>query len=297
MTEPGTPAAGAIHDIGYRHYDGPRLGRTAVRRALFAESLRGAFGLGRTGRAKIVPVLCVVVMCAPAVIMAAVAAITGLDELPVRYTAYALNLLPVVAVFVAAQAPAVVSRDLRFGIVPLLFSRPMRRSDYVTAKYASFGTAVLLLLVAPLLLLLVGALLAEMPLGEQLPDLLRALAQSVVLAALLAGLALVLAAATPRRGVGVAVIVTVLLVSSGVQAFVQQIGVEEGEPAVTGWSSLLSPFTLSLAVGSRLLGTDSPLPGDPPGVAGQVLPALLVVVAVAGSWLLLRLRYRRGHRS
>ena len=52
---PGT--AGVIHDLGYRHYDGPRLGRGAIIRALYWHSLRSAYGIGRGAKAKIVPIL------------------------------------------------------------------------------------------------------------------------------------------------------------------------------------------------------------------------------------------------
>jgi len=42
---PADPAArsGVIHDLGYRRYDGPRLGRAQIGRALAWHSLRGAF--------------------------------------------------------------------------------------------------------------------------------------------------------------------------------------------------------------------------------------------------------------
>ena len=36
-----------IHDIGYRHYEGRRLGRGYVLRSLYVHNLRAAFGLGR----------------------------------------------------------------------------------------------------------------------------------------------------------------------------------------------------------------------------------------------------------
>jgi ABC-2 type transport system permease protein len=36
MAAPG----GVIHDLGYQHYDGPRLGRLAIIRALIWHSLR-----------------------------------------------------------------------------------------------------------------------------------------------------------------------------------------------------------------------------------------------------------------
>ena len=75
------PAAGAgvIHDLGYQHYDGPRLGRAAIIRALYWHSLRSAFGIGRGAKAKIVPILALGLMCLPA-IANAVAVATSPDH-------------------------------------------------------------------------------------------------------------------------------------------------------------------------------------------------------------------------
>ena len=58
---PAPPTAGptgSIYDIGYRGYDGPRLGRRHAFATLFVGGLRATFGLGRSGRAKIVPAFC-----------------------------------------------------------------------------------------------------------------------------------------------------------------------------------------------------------------------------------------------
>ena len=66
------------------------------------------------------------------------------------------------------------SRDLRFRVAPLYFSRPLSRQQYVQAKYAGMATALFILMALPITLLFAGALLAELPLGEQLPDYLRA---------------------------------------------------------------------------------------------------------------------------
>src|ERR1700691_2470219 len=71
-TQSGPPAArtGVIHDIGYRHYEGPRLGRAGIIRALGWHSLRSAFGIGRGAKAKIIPVIAFVLICVPAVVNA-----------------------------------------------------------------------------------------------------------------------------------------------------------------------------------------------------------------------------------
>jgi ABC-2 type transport system permease protein len=284
---------GVIHDIGYRHYDGPRLGRGYIRRSLFAESLKGAYGLGRTARSKVVPLMLLAAMTVPALVVVVVATVTGSDELPIGYTAYLFNLQVVVALYVAAQAPVSVSRDLRFGVVPLYFSRPMERTDYVLARYGALATAVLVLLAAPLLVLFAGALLAEMPIGEHLPDLLAALVAAALLAVVVAGLGLVIAAFTPRRGLGVAAIVSVLLVLAGVQGTTQAIAAEEGAATFAGYTGLVSPFTLVDGVAGELLGAERALPEGPPGTLGTLVFLLVTLLVPLACYAVLVRRYRR----
>ena len=45
----GTEASGTIYDIGYRRYDGPRLGRGGAVGAVVVAGLRAVFGFGRPG--------------------------------------------------------------------------------------------------------------------------------------------------------------------------------------------------------------------------------------------------------
>ena len=291
--ETGVPESGVIHDIGYRHYDGERGGRPAIRRAMYVESAKGAYGLGRAGRTKVMPALLLAAICLPALISTVVATVTGADELPIPYGAYVLNLQVLVSVYVAAQAPVSVSRDLRFGVMSLYFSRPMERVDYVLAKYAALATAVFVLMALPLTILLAGALLAELPLGEQLPDYLRAVGGAAVLALVLAGIGLLIAAITPRRGLGVAAIIAVLLVLSGVHGAAQAIALEEGSRGAAGWTGLLSPYTLVDGVARRLLGQDSVLEVGPPGTTGTLVFTAVTVLLVVGCLGALVLRYRR----
>lgn len=289
----GSREHGVIHDIGYRHYDGPRLGRSYIQRSLFAESLAGSYGFGRAARAKVMPMLLFATMCLPTLIIVVVASVTGGDELPLGYTAYLTQLQVVIAIYVAAQAPASVSRDLRFGIVPLYFSRPMQRVDYVRAKYLASAAAVFVLMAAPLTILFLGALLTEMPLGEHLPDYLRSLAGAALLAVVLAGIGLVIAAFTPRRGLGIAAIVSVLLVLAGVQTAAQAIAIEEGAETVAGYIGLISPFSLVDGVSQDLFGTDSVLWAGPPGAVGTAVFVTVTVLLVAACYGLLLRRYRK----
>ena len=289
----GAVPAGVIHDIGYRHHTGPRLGRSAIRRALFTDSLRGAYGLGRTGRAKVVPLLLLVAMCLPALAFVVVAAVIDAPELPGGYTAYVMSLQVVVAVYVAGQAPASVSRDLRFRTMSLYLSRPLERIDYVVAKYAAMVAAVLMLIALPLTIMLVGAVLVGLPLGEQVPDYLRAMGGGVLHALVLAGIGLVIAAMTPRRGLGVAAVITVLLVLQGIQGSAQAIAFQEGRETIAGYLGMISPFTLVEGVQHRLLGAATILPVGPPGMTGGLVFLGVTLLVVVGCFGILLLRYRR----
>ena len=159
--------AGAIHDIGYRHYDGPRLGAGYIRRSLFVETLRGAYGLGRSARTKVMPFLLLGVMVLPAAVMGIITSYVNLSSLPVRYSGYVILLQVAVTTFLGSQSPAVMSRDLRFRVASLYFSRPLSRRQYVQAKLAGMSVALFILMGLPVTLLLASALLAELPLGDQ----------------------------------------------------------------------------------------------------------------------------------
>jgi ABC-2 type transport system permease protein len=293
MSEPTTPA-GAIHDIGYRHYDGPRLGTSYIRRSLFIETLRGAFGLGRSARSKIMPFLLLSLMVLPAVVVGIVTGYFGFDELPMGYTEYVVNMQVAVTVFLGSQAPAIMSRDLRFRVAALYFSRPLSRQQYVQAKYAGMSAALLILTGLPLTLLLAGALLAELPLGEQLPDYLRSMAGAVVYAVVLAGIALVVAAMTPRRGVGVAAVVGVLLVLAGIQATVRALATEFGNDTFSGYTGLLSPYSLVDGVVAGVLGADPTVGDGPPGAVGAAVFTAAALLIVVGCYAALVARYRKA---
>ncbi len=188
MSQPAE--TGVIHDIGFRRYDGPRLGRAYLLRSLYVESLKGAYGLGRSAKSKVMPILLLVVVVLPALIIALVAGLTHASTLPLAYTSYVIDLSTAISVFVAAQSPASVSRDLRFKVMPLYFSRPLSRSDYVLAKFAAMATALYVLMALPLLALYLGALLGKLPFWAQTRGVLTGLAGAVLLALVLAAIGL-----------------------------------------------------------------------------------------------------------
>jgi ABC-2 type transport system permease protein len=287
------PAKGRIHDIGYRNYDGPRLGRSYAAKSLFIHSLRGAYGLGRSGRSKVLPGILFGVMCVPALIIVAVTVASSAEELPIDYTSYAIYLQAVITIFVAAQTPQTVSRDLRFMTIPLYFSRPIDRRDYVAAKFAAMTGAVFALTATPLLVLYVGALLDKLSFTTQTKDFAAALAASALLSVLYAGLGLVVAALTPRRGFGVAAIIALFTISYGAVSSIQGIAHDQGNDTAAGWAGLFSPITLVDGVQSWLLGADPSSPAGPQdNLAGAVF-LLVLIGAVAACCGLLMARYRK----
>ncbi|MYT70246.1 MULTISPECIES: ABC transporter permease subunit [unclassified Streptomyces] len=288
------PLSTQIHNIGYRHYDGPRLGRSYARRSLFSQSLRGAYGLGRSAKSKVLPMLLFVVMCVPALIMVAVAVATKAKDLPLDYTRYAIVLQAVIGLYVASQAPQAVSRDLRFKTVPLYFSRPIERVDYVAAKYAAMASALFILTAAPLIVLYVGALLAKLDFTEQTKGFGQGLVSVLLLSLLFAGIGLVVSAVTPRRGFGIAAVIAVLTISYGAVSTVQAIAEAQDNGGAVSWLGLFSPITLIDGVQTAFLGATSAFPGVHGPSAGQGVVYLLVVLGlIAGSYGLLMRRYRK----
>jgi ABC-2 type transport system permease protein len=288
---------GVIHDIGFQHYTGPRLGRGYLLRSLYVESLKGAYGLGRSAKTKVLPFLVLAVMVLPTVIISVVTGVTRLPALPLQYPQYPFMLWAAISIFVAAQAPASVSRDLRFRVMPLYFSRPLTRGDYVRAKFAAMVSAVFILIAVPLVVLYAGALLAKLPFWAQTRGVLEGFAAAALVAAVLAGFGLLIASITPRRGFGVAAIITIILLLNLVAAALQNLAKQQNNDTAAGYLGLVAPFSLVDGDQVFLFDTDPSTPAGPPGTVGGVLFLLVTALVIAGCYGFLLLRYRRVSAS
>jgi ABC-2 type transport system permease protein len=298
------PGTGVIHDLGYRHYDGPRLGRAGIVRALYWHSLRSAFGIGRGAKAKIVPVLMFGLLCLPAIVNAIAMAQHPGSSPVVYYDTYTYRLRSLIMlIFVAAQAPELVSRDLRSHVLPLYMSRPLRRLDYPLAKFAAFTAACLLMLEIPLIILYVGNVLSAgggSAVWHQTKALIPGMGVAVLWAVLLAAIGLVLASLTGRRAYATGMIAIYLFLTWTLSSIL--IGIAEhgpggpGAPGVVAplgarLGGLISPFMVLDGVRQWLGGT-SPGPVPPPGSVGFVYGIVflaLLALCLAG----LAARYRR----
>jgi ABC-2 type transport system permease protein len=293
---PSAPPTGVIHDLGYRPYGGPRLGEGPVAWSFFMTGLRNTYGLGRSARSKVLPMGLLGLMLLPALILVGVLVqarnLLDLDEQIVAYSTYPITTQLLISVFVAAQAPALISRDLRFRTITLYLARPMRRTVYVLVRVASLTVATFVLIAAPLLLMYIGGLLADLPVGRETTRFLGGVAGAALLAACLSGLAALVAALTIRRGLAVAAVIVVLLVSYTVVSTIQGIALGADQEAVGEVAGLFSPYTLVNGVQVFLFGSPEATPTPPTSDAMGTVYVVVAVLTVLGSIGALMARYR-----
>jgi ABC-2 type transport system permease protein len=305
-------AGGVIHDLGYQRYDGPRLGRQRIVAALAWHSFRSAFGFGRGAKAKIVPVIVMIAICLPAIVNAF--AMSRGNARVVDYDTYTTVLRDLImTVFVAVQAPELVSRDLRSRVLPLYFSRPIKPGDYPLAKYLGFTAACLVVLEVPLLLLYVGSVVnvhGGAAVWAQTRALIPGLLLGVMWAVSLAAISLFLASLSARRGLATGAVAIVFLLTYTLAEILLQVetqsAINTAGPKVHGGpqtvtlaekvAGLFSPFTLFDGVRRWLGGTNF---GDNvPKVGAFGVVYALVLIAVVGLCLYgLFARYRRVRLS
>ncbi|MDP9468485.1 MAG: ABC transporter permease [Chloroflexota bacterium] len=290
---PAASATGAIYDLGYQGYDGPRLGRRAAFSTLFWASLRAAFGLGRSGRAKIAPWGLTAIMVVPAAVAGAIQAIAPGAPSPFDYDNYLWEMQPILALFVAAQAPELVSSDQRNHVLSLYFSHALARSDYALAKLSALAAALFGLALAPLLVILLTTILvsADLPaaIGDQVGNLPQVFGSPLIHAIPLAALSLAIASWTPRRAYATGAIIALFLVSGAVGSILA----EAGRGRISQVAPLLNPFVLMDGARDWLLGAtllDSPVRDA--NLALPIFGGLTVVLAVVGTAFVLW-RYRR----
>lgn len=287
-------ATGAIYDLGYRNYEGPRLGRSAAVVTLFWHSLRAAFAWGKSGKAKIVPWGLSGIALAPAAVATAIAALVPVSGAsPFNYDNYMAEITVPIALFVAAQAPELVSSDQRNRTLSLYFSHALARTDYALAKLAAMVLATFILGFAPMLVLFLGSILAaaDVPaaLGDQLQHVPQVVFAPLIYALPTSALALAIAAWTPRRAYATGAIIAVFMVSAAVAGILEE--------ATTGrladLAPLVNPFNAADGTRDLLVGDENPQSS----VAGSDLDlwvygveTVLITGLAAGAILL---RYRR----
>ena len=285
--------AGVIHDIGYQRYAGPRLGRRDVFLALYTQSLRTVFGLGRNFKAKVFPWFVVGVAAIVAIVVMAIRAQTG--ESIMTYAQFPQYLSTLMVLFVAITAPELVSRDLHSGVLPLYFSRPLRPGDYAMAKVAALVSGVVLVWGGGQVLILIGAAFTVKGFSNvmnELGDAGLGVIYTALYGLVFASIAVLIASLLKRRAVAAAAIVGIFLVTVPLVGILYVIPSE----TVGQLAQIVNPATLVGGVGDWLFEPTSKEGSIDIGPFGP-LYALVTVVLIALCVTLVIARYRKVSQS
>ena len=277
---------GTVFDIGYRGYAGSREGRARGLKAVFTDGVRTALGLGRGGKAKVLPCFFIVVLTVIALVMAMVAGAAdrmagpGAAErmnLPSHNDYYGIASI-ILFVFAAVVAPELLCRDRREGVIQLYLVRPLTASDYVAARWLAFFVVMVAAAWLPQLILFLGLSMGDpdplLYLKNHWLDLPRFMLSGLAMATFLTTLALLTASFTTRRAyasvflVGLVIIMTPFTVGLA----------EEIEGLPGQWISMFAITNIPMHVNDVIFGEFSELTEE--------VPARLFANWIKVTWLL-----------
>ena len=291
-----------IIDRGYRRYAGERRGVSGSVRSVIRHTAQRCLGLHRPARAKVFPVLVVLLAYVPTLVYVGVAVIGNrLERQGVPGRALARSFIPryadnygqvvlAVILFAAFVAPEVLCPDRRTGMLGLYLASPLDRVSYLLSKAASVLMLVSIVTIGPGLILLIGyATQGYGPAG--LGDWLRTLGQIVGAGLAISGLytvvSLAISSVTSRKAAASASFVALMI---GVPGLITYLILFAGLPSSLG---LLNLLTLPYEAVYRVFGEPSPFlyGGEPALSAGSIWLAYSGWVAV--SIFVIVDRYRR----
>ena len=292
--------SGSIYDLGYRHYEGKRRGRLFAAWSLYVDSLRGIWGFGRPMSAKAAPFIIAGLYSFFAVIQLAFSSVisqsikNGTATDIFTYGNYFSRLGFFLILFCVAQAPEVVCRDQRYQVLPLYFTRAMRRVDYALARLASLSTALFVALMVPMVALFVGDVLmgadAFAAMGTELPRALPAIPANVLTALSMASISLALSSYSPRRAYSAIGLLAYFLLMEAVPAIIYSVGQQAGWT----WADklvLTTPITSLGGATNWFFGI--PLTSEFPLTLGADAYLVACVASVCLFTAVLLFRYRR----
>jgi ABC-2 type transport system permease protein len=284
------PETGVIHDIGYQRYEGVRLGRRYATRSIYVHSVRTAFGIGRSAKAKMLPVGLFSLGCIASLILVVVS--SQLPQPVVTYVGLVSTFSYAITAFVAIVAPELVSRDLRNTALPLYFSRPPHRTDYALAKLGALVTAAFVMFAGPLLIMFIGMAFSTKDglsgVMDQFGDLLPGVAAALIHAIVVAAIALPLASLTGRRVFATGLIVGVFLLTAPISSALQNFSNGAGAQL----AGLLNPVSLLNGVDSWLFSNEASDAMSGVGDYGPVYGVAAFLLAALGT-ILVMWRYKK----
>jgi ABC-2 type transport system permease protein len=294
--------SGTVFDIGYRSYTGPREGSDRSRRAVYKDGVRIALGIGRGGKAKILPWFFITVLMLIGLVMALVAGasrrVLGEDmtqtlNLPSHGQYYAIAVM-VMFVFASMVAPELLCRDKREGVMSLYLVRPLTGSDYILSRWSAFLSIMLASAWIPQLILFLGLSMGDPApltyLKQHWMDVPRFLTAGFIMAAYITTLALLAASFTTRRAYAAVFLVGLFVISTPFTLGLAQ----ELDAPVGQWVSMFNLTNIPLHVTDIIFDDTSDLTKEAParelGSTIIVMWYLLWTLLPAG---ILWSRYRR----
>ena len=302
QTEAGAAHGGTVFDIGYQPYTGVREGRSRGRRAIFMDGVRTALGIGRGGRAKILPWLFIVALSALGLVFAIVAAAAnamggpGSAEkagIPTHSDFYGVASV-MVFVFAAVVAPDLLSPDKRNGVINLYRVRPITGTDYIVSRWAAFLSVMLIAVWLPQILLFLGLSGSDpVPMDyvtKHWIDIPRFILAGAAMAVYSTTLAMLAASFTTRRAYASVFLVGLFVITAPFTIALSQ----EIEGAAGQWISMFALTNIPSHVNDIIFGKASEMTEDDPS---QKLGSA-VLVAWYFAWtiipgLILWSRYRK----
>jgi ABC-2 type transport system permease protein len=152
---------GAVFDLGYKPYEGTRLGRSGAIRAMIKDGMRRVMGIRRKARRKVYPWTLVAFAVLPAVVFVGLAfslsAFSPDAESPFGGHAEYMGLTgAIVMLFLALAAPELLISDREEGVLSVYSSRPMTAWDYIGARAGALFAVVASFVLFPNILMYLG---------------------------------------------------------------------------------------------------------------------------------------------
>jgi ABC-2 type transport system permease protein len=285
-----------IFDRGYRKYEGPRLGPSVARVAVYKDGIRRVLGLGRKARRKVFPwSLIAVALIAAAIVVGTHWVIGNIEEsfregVP-TYGGLFDFYSGISLLFIAFSGPLLLIPDRTEGVLSVYFSRPLTVDGYLGAKAASFATVVGAIYLVPQIVLHLGlGLIADegfLPyMGAHLDILWKVPVITLGFVALHGAVIFVLSAWINRTGIAAASFLGILIAGGAIAGQVSQASF-----AGSRWVALLALDHHPRIIRDELLGDTVEYPAEAAGF-GMGTSIAVIAILVAISIFVVRRRYR-----
>jgi ABC-2 type transport system permease protein len=286
-----------IYDRGYRSYDGPNLGPSGARRAIFKDGIRRVLGLGRKARMKIFPWLLISIGLAVAAGLIGAHWLIGdiAESIGEGVPSYGemFDIYGWIALlFIALAGPQLLIPDRTRGVLSVYFSRPLTVDGYLASKAGAFAAVVGVIYLLPQLLLHIGfALISDdgfLPyLGDNLDILWKVPVTTLAFIALHGAIVFAISAFVDRPGIASATFLGLFIATRPI-AFLMT---EASFPGAR-YFTLIALDHHPRIIRDYLFSNTTEYPAETAGFEVWVSLLVIVVLVSLSAWLV-RSRYRR----